>query len=312
MSLGNSTAPLDPEIAAVLEALKGASPMEAMEIEALRASIIPMPLVARPPVGGVEDRLLSGGLAVRIYQPAGRQCDRVVVFFHGGGFVLGSIETHDHVARGLCNAAGCTVVSVDYRLAPEHRFPAATDDCLAATQWVRNNAASLGALPEHVVLAGDSAGGNLAAVTALRLRDEGLPQVSGQILGYPVTDYHTPATPSYLENSSGYSLTRAAMIRFWRDYVLSETQALHQYASPLRATDLSRLPPALILIAQFDPLRDEGEAYAAKLKEAGVPVTLTRYDGLIHGFLRMAAVSARARHAFVEIGEWVRKLPAGA
>jgi acetyl esterase len=309
---GKTEAVLDPEIAAVLEMLKGAPPMDTMEIGALRASMIPMPVAARPPVGSINDIALPGGLAARIYQPVARQCDSLIVFFHGGGFVLGSIETHDHLARGLCIAAGCAVLSLDYRLAPEHRFPAATDDCLLAARWARDNAASLGASSRRIVLAGDSAGGNLATVTTMRLRDGGLPQVSGQLLGYPVADYHTPPTPSYIENASGYSLTRAAMIRFWNDYVSSEAEAFHPHASPLRSTDLSGLPPALILTAQFDPLRDEGEVYAAKLKDSGVPVRLIRYDGLIHGFLRMAAVSARARQSFTEIGEWVRSLPPGA
>lgn len=300
---------LDPEIAAVLETLRNAPPMDSMEIGALRANMAPVPLEARPPVGSVEDRILPDGLPIRIYQPTERRCMGLIVFFHGGGFVLGSIETHDHVARGFCSSAGSAVVSLEYRLAPEHRFPAATEDCLSAVRWARDNASSLGASPHRIVLAGDSAGGNLAAVTALRLRDEGYPQPSGQILAYPVTDYHTPPTRSYLDNATGYSLTRAAMIRFWRDYVSNEAQALHPHASPLRASDLSGLPPAFIMTAQFDPLRDEGEAYAAKLKDAGVPVALSRYDGLIHGFLRMAAVSAKARQAFAEIGTWVRDLP---
>lgn len=302
---------LDPEIAAVLETLKDAPPMDRTEIGALRASMLPLPLPLRPPVGSVEDIVIPDGIAVRVYRPAARRCDSLIVFFHGGGFVLGSIETHDHVARGLCEAAGCVVVSTEYRLAPEHRFPAAIDDCLAATRWARDSAESFEASRHRIVLAGDSAGGNLAAVTALRLRDEGYPQASGQILGYPVTDYHTPPRPSYIENATGYSLTRAAMIRFWNDYVSGEAEAHHPYASPIRATDISRLPPALVLTAQFDPLRDEGEDYAARLKEAGVPVTLIRYDGLIHGFLRMAMVSARARLAFAEIGEWVRAVPPG-
>jgi acetyl esterase len=299
---------LDPEIAAVLETLRNAPPMDSMEIGALRANMAPVPLAARPPVGSVEDRILPDGLPIRIYQPAERRCMNLIVFFHGGGFVLGSIETHDPVARRFCSSAGCAVVSLEYRLAPEHRFPAATEDCLSAARWARDNASSLGASPHRIVLAGDSAGGNLAAVTTLRLRDEGYPQPSGQILAYPVTDYHTPPTRSYLDNATGYSLTRAAMIRFWRDYVSNEAQALHPHASPLRASDLSGLPPAFILTAQFDPLRDEGEAYAARLKDAGVPVALIRYEGLIHGFLRMAAVSAKARQAFAEIGTWVRDL----
>jgi acetyl esterase len=178
-----ASAALDSEIATVLEMLKNSPPMESLEIGALRASVVPVPPETRPTVGNLEDRILSGGLPIRIYQPPTPRCDSLILFFHGGGFVLGSIETHDHVARGLCIAAGCAVVSLDYRLAPEHRFPAATDDCLAAARWARHNAASLGSTARRIVLAGDSAGGNLATVTALRLREGGFPQVSGQILG---------------------------------------------------------------------------------------------------------------------------------
>jgi acetyl esterase len=296
---------LDPEIEAVLDTLRGAPPMEAMTLQELRSSLVPVPLARRHCVGSTEDRVIHGEIPIRIYRPRVHRCDCLVIYFHGGGFVLGSVETHDHVSRLLCDIAGCTVMSVDYRLAPEHRFPAATDDCLAAVRWAGDNIDALAASPHEIILFGDSAGANLATVTTLRLRDEGGPRPGGQVLVYPVTNYHTPPTQSYLDNASGYSLTRAAMIRFWSDYLSDVGDALHPHASPLRAADLSGLPPALIMTAEFDPLRDEGEAYAAKLGEHGVTVTVIRLDGMIHGFLRMAAASVRARHAYDQIANWI-------
>jgi len=232
----------------------------------------------------------------------------LTVFFHGGGFVIGSLETHDHVCRDLRAQSGAAVLSVDYRLAPEHKFPAAPDDCLQAVRWAAEHAAALGVDPSRIVLAGDSAGATLAAVTALRLRDEGGPAVRAQVLVYPVTDYHTPPTRSYLENAEGYSLTRAAMIRFWADYLHdahNAQDALHPHASPLRAASLAGLPPALVLTAEYDPLRDEGEKYAHRLLDAGVPVTLWRHAGLIHGFFRMGLASVRAREALARTAAWI-------
>ena len=300
--------PLDPEIATVLEKLKDMKPMDQMSVEELRASMVPVPMEARAAVGSVKDGATDAGIAIRAYQPVERKCDSLIVFFHGGGFVIGDLETHDHVCRDLCVASGCAVVAVDYRRAPEHRFPAATDDCLAAARWAAGAADRFGAAADRLVLAGDSAGATLAAVTAIRLRDEGGPRPSGQLLAYPVTDYHTPPTQSYLVNATGYSLTRNAMIRFWSDYLASEVDARHPHASPLRTDDLSGLPPAMVITAEFDPLRDEGDAYAERLARAGVPVTHCREDEVIHGFLRMSLVSRRARETFSQIGEWVRSL----
>lgn len=300
---------LDPVMATVLEQLKAFKPMEQMTLAEMRAFVAPMPIEKRPPVGSVEDIAIADGILARLYRPAGPRSDDLIIYFHGGGFVIGSIETHDHVARDLCRAASCTVLSVDYRLAPEHRFPAAPDDCLAAARWAAENAATLGISPQRIILSGDSAGANLAAVTALRLRDEGGQQAAGQVLVYPVTAYHIPPTPSYLANAKGYSLTRASMIRFWDDYVASEADTRHPHAAPLLAKNLSGLPPALVLTAEYDPLRDEGEAYAARLEEAGVPTKLVRHDGMIHGFLRMAAISERAAAAFADIAAWIRALP---
>lgn len=300
---------LDPHMAAVLDQLRGTKPMDQMSLEELRAAMAPVPMERRRPVARVEDITIPTKIPARIYRPTAAQFDALLIYFHGGGFVIGTIETHDHVARDLCETLGCTTLSVDYRLAPEHRFPAGPDDCLAAVRWAGENAAALGVPSGRIVLIGDSAGGNLATVTSARLRDEGGPAIAGQVLAYPVTDYHTPPTSSYLANAEGYSLTRGAMIRFWHDYLAEECQSSHPHAAPLRADDLSSLPPTLVLTAEYDPLRDEGEAYAARLEQAGVPVTLIRYDGFIHGFLRMTSVSPRAAAALTDIANWCAKLP---
>jgi acetyl esterase len=300
--------PLDPEIAQVLRALEGTPPMESLPVDALRASIAYPPMERRTLVGCVEDLTIPAqghALRARLYRPREPRSEGLMVFFHGGGFVIGNLDTHDHVCRDLCADTGCALLAVDYRLAPEHRFPLPTDDSLHATRWAGEQAAAFGFDATRLVLVGDSAGGNLAAVTSLRLRDEGGPAVRAQALIYPVTDYHTPATRSYTENATGYSLTRAAMIRFWDDYLEDAAHALHPHASPLRAPDLSRLPPTLVQTAEFDPLRDEGEAFAHRLLDAGVTVTLWREAGLIHGFARMGLASAAARRASVRCAQWI-------
>lgn len=300
--------PVDPQIAKILKALEVIHPMETMTLEALR-NVYPPPS-EREPVGDVRELSVpaaEASIPVRLYRPEITVRSGLTVFFHGGGFVIGSIESHDAVCRQLCNLTGAAVLSVEYRLAPEHKFPAAPDDCLQAVRWSAQQAPAWGVDPTKLVLAGDSAGGTLAAVTALRLRDEGGPTVIGQVLVYPVTDYHMPPTPSYLENQTGYFLTRAAMIRFWKEYLAREEDASHPHASPLRALDLADLPPALVLTAEFDPLRDEGERYAHRLLDAGVPVTLRRQDGLIHGFFRMASLSDKAKSAVAHAAQWIRQ-----
>ena len=299
---------LDPDMARILDVLNDMKPMEDMTLKELRAFLAPLPKDQRRPVGGFKDVVTPEGIPVRLYTPTQRRSDALLVYIHGGGFVLGSVESHDNVARELCEALGAATISIEYRLAPEHRFPAAPDDCLAGVLWAARNAEALGANPGRIILSGDSAGANLAAVTCLRLRDEGGPAIAGQVLVYPVTDYHTPPTPSYIENADGFALTRSAMIRFWRDYITDPSEQRHPYAAPLNAPNLSNLPPALVLTAEYDPLRDEGEAYAEKLRGAGVPVSLKRYDGLIHGFLRMTAASPRAAESVDQIRNWVEGL----
>jgi acetyl esterase len=212
------------------------------------------------------------------------------------------------MCRNLCAGAGCVVVSVDYRLAPEHKYPAGLDDCVFATRWIVDHASELEGDAKRLAIGGDSAGGNLAAAAALRLRDQGGPPLVGQLLIYPVTDYHTPGTPSYRENAEGYGLTRDTMVWFWDHYLSDASQAADPFVSPLRASDLANLPPALVQTAEYDPLRDEGDAYAAKLQAAGTPATLSRWDGMNHGFLFWVGRVDKAGDAMRECCSWLRQV----
>ena len=249
----------------------------------------------------------DGSIAIRIYHPSGQNLP-VVVYFHGGGWVMGSIETHDGYCRLLANAARAIVVSVDYRLAPEHKFPTAAEDAYTATCWASEQAEAIGGRSGPVVVAGDSAGGNLAAVVALMARDRLGPSIGGQILIYPITDCDLN-TESYRAYSEGYFLTRPAMEWFWDQYCLPDTDRQQAYLSPLRSENLSDLPPGLIVTAEYDPLRDEAEAYADRLRQAGVEVELSRYAGMIHGFTRRFRLLDQARQALYEVAAMVRRPP---
>jgi acetyl esterase len=265
------------------------------------------------PVARITNRTFPGPasqIPIRIYTPHGSGPFPVLVFFHGGGFVLGGLDLYNDVCSRLCQGAGWLVVSVDYRLAPEYKYPAAPDDCLAAVHWVAAHAAEFNGNPACLALAGDSAGGTLTAVTALRLREEGGPRLCGQLLIYPATAYHTPPTPSYLENANGYLLTRDDMIWFWDQYLNSSAEASLPAVAPLCAPDLSRLPPALIITAEYDPLRDEGERYAKRLQQAGVPTVLTRYNGMVHGFFMFGGLFAESRQATQQATTWIKQLTA--
>ncbi len=242
---------------------------------------------------------------MRVYRPLSTEILPVVIWFHGGGWVVGSLDSHDPVCRALANRTPCVVVAVDYRLAPEAPFPAALDDSWAATQWVAAEALKLGADASRIVVAGDSAGGNLAAAVALRARDAGL-ELALQVLVYPVTDSDLDSE-SYTRLATGLNLTRAKMAWYWAQY-LGGAEGSSPEASPLRAPDLAGVAPALVQTAEHDPLLSEGEAYAARLAEAGVPVTLTRYDGVIHGFIRMPALVAEADFSLAEIATAVDSL----
>jgi acetyl esterase len=264
------------------------------------------------PLAKVELRRIpgpSGEIPLRIYTPEGTGPFPGIVYFHGGGWVIGTLDTHDGVCRQLAKRSGAVVVSVDYRLAPEHKFPAAPEDCYAATLWVAENAAKIGADARRLAVGGDSAGGNLAAVVSLMARDRAQPKIAFQLLIYPVTDYSYD-TASYRENADGYLLTKDSMVWFWNHYLRSAGDGAQPYASPLRARDLKGLPPAMVVTTEFDPLRDEGEAYAERLRQAGVPVKLKRYDGLIHGFFMMTGFFPHALQAVDEAAAEIRALKA--
>jgi len=296
--------PLDPQARALLEQMAetGMPPLSGQDIASARESVLAFAQLGGDPesVSRVEDRRIpspDGTIPVRIYTPAGSGPFPVLVYFHGGGWVLCNIDTHDPVCRSLANAAECIVVSVDYRLAPEHKFPAAADDCYAATQWVMNSASLINGDADRVAVGGDSAGGNLAAVVALMARDRGGRAPVFQLLIYPATDYYLPGTSSYQHNADGYFLTKDDMKWFWNHYLSKEADAANPCACPLRAASLTGLPSALVITAEFDPLRDEGEMYAARLRESGVSARLVRYDGMIHGFFSMAGVLEQGKDA---------------
>ena len=282
--------PLNPETAALLKAGAdaGLRPYETLTVEEARAQIRRASAQRGPgkPVAYVEDRTIPGpetDLPIRVYHPAGSPPFPALVFFHGSGFVIADLDTHDAICRDLTNESGCALVSVDYRLAPEHPYPAAPQDAFAATRWVAQHGTEIGVDGSRLAVGGDSAGGNLATVVALMAREASGPALAGQILIYPVTNYSFD-TPSYRENAEGYGLGAETMRWFWGHYLRDEAHGAEPYASPLRSENLAGLPPAHVVTAECDPLRDEGEAYAERLKDAGVPTTVRRYDGLIHGF----------------------------
>jgi acetyl esterase len=305
--------PVDPQIQALLDKGTGVPATHTLPVAEARRLYEARVAVMAPPakVAKVEQRLIDGPggpLRLRLYTPAGSGPFPLMVFFHGSGFVLCSLDTHDGMCRNLAAGIGCVVVSVDYRLAPEHKFPAGPDDCLMATRWAAAHAAEIGADASRILLAGDSAGGNMAAVTALRVRDEGGPALAGQMLLYPVTDYHTPGTPSYVENADGYGLTRDTMEWFWAHYLADAAHADHPHASPLRAPDLSRLPAAYVMSAEYDPLRDEAERYGERLRAAGVPAEITRRPGMNHGFLFWVGLVGGADSAMADACAWARRI----
>jgi acetyl esterase/lipase len=256
-----------------------------------------------PEVAAVRDIEIpgpAGPIHARVYEPVPDPVG-TVVYYHGGGWVLGSLDEFDAVCQALAVASGARVVSVDYRLAPEHRFPAATDDAFAALAWSAEQHAD-----EPIVVAGDSAGGNLAAVSALRAREAGGPKIALQLLVYPVVDCDL-TRPSYVECSADeFFLNRSEMAWFWDHYAPDAAEREHPYASPIRAPDLVGLPPAYVVIAEHDPLRDEGLAYAAALESAGVPVTVARHDDQIHAFFWLVNVMESADRAVADAGAAIR------
>jgi acetyl esterase len=297
--------PLDPQARMLLDQLEaiGSMPMSQQTPAEARAGFLLLAAVAGPADAPVptEDRTVpgpAGEIPVRVYRPQSDEPLPVVVYFHGGGWVIGDITTHDTTCQRIAAGVPAVVVSVDYRLAPEHRFPAAVDDCDAATAWVSAHAAELGGDAARLAVAGDSAGGNLAAVIALRARDSGGAPIAFQLLVYPATDL-TRSLPSHTENGEGYLLDTDAMTWFVGQYLV-DADARHADASPLFVEDLTGLPPALVVTAEFDPLRDEGEAYAQRLRDAGVDATTSRYDGMIHGFYGLDSIFDSAKRATAE------------
>ncbi len=268
------------------------------------------------PLERVEDVSISGpggSIGLRVYAAERGGGRPGLVYFHGGGYVLCDLDTHDAICRGIAKQSGAVVVSVDYRLAPEHKFPAALEDAQAATVWVCQNATRLGIDPRRIAVGGDSAGGNLATVVAMKCRDAGGPPLALQVLVYPVTDLSSFNTPSHREFAEDHYLTRASMDYFTGHYFAKPQDAATPDASPLLAPDLRNLPPALIITAECDPLRDEGDAYGKRLEAAGVPVTYTCYAGMFHPFLSMLAAISDARRAIQQIAAAVRDMqPAGA
>jgi acetyl esterase len=257
------------------------------------------------PVHHVEDRKTSAGIPLRIYRPAGDGPLPTLVYFFGGGWTLGSIETADGVCRRLANLVPCQVITVGYRLAPENPFPAAVNDCHQATQWIAANAVELGVDVARMAVGGDSAGGNLAAATTLLARDSG-PALAGQLLVYPNTLYGSD-TASMRAGDDPFLFNRTSVNWYWKHYLTSEADGTNPLASPLLASSHAGLPPALIITAEYDPIRDEGEFYAEKLYAAGVPTELSRYDGMVHGFFTMSGVLDGARKAVAESATWLRK-----
>jgi acetyl esterase len=249
----------------------------------------------------------GGEIGVRIYTPEGDGPFPGLVYFHGGGWVAGDLNTMDRPCRTFANGAACVVVSVDYRCAPESRFPTAANDSFAATRWVAEHAAELGIDPTRIAVGGDSAGGNLAAVVSQMARDAGGPPIAFQLMIYPVTDFAFD-TPSYRDVGEGYGLTLPMMEWFWEQYLADPADGANPYASPIRATSLAGLPPAAVFVVEYDPLRDEGLAYAEALRAAGVTAESTTFPGLVHGYLQMGSVSAAARRA---VDDTVRALRAG-
>ncbi len=310
--------PLDPQVQALMAAMAenprpptwASTPEEARAgYQGLAGLIGPGPEVAA--VADFEVPGPAGPIPVRWYTPEGDGPHPVAVFMHGGGWVIGDLDTHDHCCRRICIESGAAVMAVDYRLAPEHRWPAAVDDSWAALEWVAANAASRGGDAGRLAVVGDSAGGNLAAIMALRARNAGGPALAHQILVYPVVDLAF-GRPSYIENGEGYLLEAKSMEWFvahylGRDRADGGDDLVHPDIAPLAVDELGALAPALVVTAEFDPLRDQGEAYAARLGEAGVPTVIQRYDGMVHGFFQLPGVLDAGTAVIAQVAETLRQ-----
>lgn len=303
--------PLHPQVKLFLENMSKnkVDTFENQSVEKARQSIVNSSIIKNAePVKFIEDREIpgpNGSIPIRIYKPIASESLPALVFYHGGGWVIGGIDSHDGICRSLANLSHCAIISVDYRLAPEHKFPAAVYDAYTAAKWVFENADSIGVNADKIAVGGDSAGGNLAAVTAIIAKERKTPKIVYQVLIYPITDLDINR-PSYLKNGEGFMLTRAGMAWFIDHYIKNNEDKTHPYIAPLLLEDLSGLPPAYVMTAEFDPLRDEGELYAQRLKEAGVPVLYKQYNGMIHGFIRLSHSIDEGKKAIEEIANQLK------
>lgn len=298
--------PIDPQAQAAEDAWDalGIPPLETLPPAEARARFEALPALEGPPVGRIEDRMApgpGGDVPVRVYWPEGEGPRPAFMYFHGGGWLVGSVANQDGTVRHLVRESGCVGISVEYRMAPEHRFPTAAEDCYTATKWAADNAASLGIRPGRLAVLGVSSGGNLAAAVALMARDRAAPDLALQTLVVPVLarDF---TTASYLEKADGPGLTRRRMQWYWDLYLRDESDAANPYAAPAAAESLAGLPPALVLTAEYDVLRDEGRRYAERLQEAGVPTTHLDYAGMTHLFFNRWNAIDRAREAIALVG----------
>jgi acetyl esterase/lipase len=302
--------PLDPGVKSLLAAAFAEDPrgIEVLSVEEarIRGGSVSVSSIPYEEVAEVRDLVIpaEAPLPARLYRPTAGTSP-LLVYFHGGGWVVGSVALADNYCRAMANASGSAVLSVDYRLAPEHRYPAAANDAYAATVWAAAHATELGIDRARLAVSGSSAGGNLAAVTSLIARERGGPRIALQLLLVPVTD-HDFTRSSYERYATGHGLTRAGMRWFWDHYAPDLARRDEPRASPLRSPDLTGLPPAIVVTAECDPLRDEGHAYAQRLREAGVTVTYLEYPGMVHGFMGWAEAVPTGRRAFQEIGAALR------
>ena len=304
--------PLHPQVEALMNqmAALGAPPIHEQSVADARASINAMTALGRPgiAVASVRDITIpvaGASIGARVYKPEGAGPHPVVVFFHGGGFAVGDLDSHDDVARAIARDAAAVVVAVDYRLAPEHPFPAAPNDCIAATRWIAAHAADFDGDARRLAVCGDSAGGNLSAVVAQQARDAGGPAIAFAALIYPATDI-TDDGGSMKENATGYFLDDAA-IQWFMNHYIAESQMTDPLASPALHPNLAGLPPTFITTCEFDPLRDQGEAYGAALRAAGVPVEVKRYDGMIHGVANMTGAIDGGREMVDDVADRLRR-----
>ncbi|MCX4744834.1 alpha/beta hydrolase [Kitasatospora sp. NBC_01287] len=306
--------PLDPQVQALRErrAASAAAPLYELSLEQAREGDLADIRAAAgdpEPVAEVIELTIpgpAGPLPARAYRAAGGGAQPVLLYLFGGGWTLGTIDTSDAICRALTNAVGCTTVAVGYRLAPEHPFPAALEDCWTTARWLADHAAELGGDPHRLAIGGDSAGGNLAAAVTLLAKERSGPALSHQLLVYPNTDQFAD-TPSRRENTDPLLFNHRSVAWYWSHYLADPEDGRNPLASPLLAKDLAELPPATVITAEYDPLRDEGEQYAERLREAGVPVQATRYPGMVHGFFAMSGVLDGGRAAIAHAAQRLRE-----